>query len=116
MGSAPASRNSSGSAIWRKAGGLTSGGFNFDAKLRRQSIDRADLFHAHIGGIDTLARALLVAADLVTAGDLQRELVDNGHRVRVYVPFGSAWYPYLTRRMAERPANLLFFLRALVGR
>jgi len=48
--------------------------------------------------------------------DLQQELVDNGHRVRVYVPFGSAWYPYLTRRMAERPANLLFFLRALVGR
>ena len=38
------------------------GGFNFDAKLRRQSIDRTDLFHAHIGGIDTLARALLVAA------------------------------------------------------
>jgi proline dehydrogenase len=48
--------------------------------------------------------------------DLQQELVANGHRVRVYVPFGSAWYPYLTRRMAERPANLLFFLRALVGR
>ena len=48
--------------------------------------------------------------------DLQRELVANGHRVRVYVPFGSAWYPYLTRRMAERPANLLFFLRALAGR
>jgi proline dehydrogenase len=48
--------------------------------------------------------------------DLQQELVDAGHRVRVYIPFGSAWYPYLTRRMAERPANLLFFLRALVGR
>jgi proline dehydrogenase len=48
--------------------------------------------------------------------DLQKELVDNGHRVRVYIPFGSAWYPYLTRRMAERPANLLFFLRALAGR
>ena len=48
--------------------------------------------------------------------DLQQELVDQGHRVRVYIPFGSAWYPYLTRRMAERPANLLFFLRALVGR
>ena len=43
------------------------GGFNFDAKLRRQSIDRTDLFHAHIGGIDTLARALLVAARLVEA-------------------------------------------------
>jgi proline dehydrogenase len=48
--------------------------------------------------------------------NLQQELVDQGHRVRVYIPFGSAWYPYLTRRMAERPANLLFFLRALVGR
>ena len=48
--------------------------------------------------------------------DLQQQLVDAGHRVRVYIPFGSAWYPYLTRRMAERPANLLFFLRALAGR
>ncbi len=48
-----------------RAGGLTTGGFNFDAKLRRQSTDRNDLFHAHIGGIDTLARALLVAAELV---------------------------------------------------
>ena len=41
------------------------GGFNFDTKLRRQSIARDDLFHAHIGGMDTLARALLVAADMV---------------------------------------------------
>jgi proline dehydrogenase len=47
--------------------------------------------------------------------DLQQELADTGHRVRVYIPFGSAWYPYLTRRMAERPSNLLFFLRALAG-
>ncbi|HEX6061423.1 MAG TPA: xylose isomerase [Candidatus Limnocylindria bacterium] len=47
------------------AGGLTTGGFNFDAKLRRQSVSRTDLFHAHIAGIDTLARALLAAADLV---------------------------------------------------
>src|SRR6188472_717543 len=53
-----------------KAGGLGTGGFNFDAKLRRQSIDRDDLFHAHIGGIDTLARALLVAADMVETGTL----------------------------------------------
>ena len=56
-----------------RAGGFTTGGFNFDAKLRRQSMDRSDLFHAHIGGIDTLARALLVAADLVGAGDLATE-------------------------------------------
>src|SRR5207249_4888739 len=47
------------------AGGFTTGGFNFDAKLRRQSLSRTDLFHAHIAGIDTLARSLLVAADMV---------------------------------------------------
>ncbi len=55
-----------------QVGGFTTGGFNFDAKLRRQSIDRADLFYAHIGGIDTLARALLAAADLVQDGELAR--------------------------------------------
>jgi len=48
--------------------------------------------------------------------DLQHQLVQAGYRVRVYIPFGEAWYPYLTRRMAERPANMLFFLRAVVGR
>jgi xylose isomerase len=53
-----------------RGGGLATGGFNFDAKLRRQSIDRTDLFHAHIGGIDTLARALLVAAAMVEHGTL----------------------------------------------
>ena len=47
-----------------RGGGFASGGFNFDTKLRRQSLDRNDLFHGHIGGIDTLAQALLVAADL----------------------------------------------------
>ncbi len=51
-------------------GGIAPGGFNFDAKLRRQSSDRMDLFHAHIGGLDTLARALLAAADLVERGRL----------------------------------------------
>jgi xylose isomerase len=55
-----------------RGGGFTTGGFNFDAKLRRQSTDRTDLFHAHVGGIDTLARALLVAADLLE----QRTLSD----------------------------------------
>lgn len=47
--------------------------------------------------------------------DRQAELVSAGHQVRVYVPYGEAWYPYLTRRMAERPANVMFFARALVG-
>jgi proline dehydrogenase len=45
--------------------------------------------------------------------ELQTELARRGHRVRTYVPYGSAWYPYLMRRLAERPANLQFFLRAL---
>jgi len=48
-----------------RAGGIGAGGFNFDTKLRRQSMARDDLFHGHIGAIDTLARALLVAASLV---------------------------------------------------
>jgi xylose isomerase len=53
-----------------RAGGLTTGGLNFDAKLRRQSIDRTDLFHGHIGGMDTMARALLVANAIIEAGVL----------------------------------------------
>jgi proline dehydrogenase len=47
--------------------------------------------------------------------DEQRRLVDDGHRVRVYLPYGQEWYGYLMRRLAERPAILGFFLRALVG-
>jgi xylose isomerase len=55
-----------------RSGGFTTGGFNFDTKLRRQSMSRDDLFHAHIGGIDTLARSLLVAAALIEDGELER--------------------------------------------
>jgi xylose isomerase len=54
-----------------RAGGFTTGGLNFDAKLRRQSIDRTDLFHGHIGGMDTMARALLVAAAIHDGGELE---------------------------------------------
>ena len=43
--------------------------------------------------------------------DLQRKLVQDGYRVRVYVPFGPEWYPYVMRRMAERPANVIFLAR-----
>ena len=46
----------------------------------------------------------------------QRRLADAGNAVRVYVPFGTQWYGYLVRRLAERPANLMFFMRALAGR
>ncbi len=43
--------------------------------------------------------------------DLQRDLVRDGYKVRVYVPFGTEWYPYFMRRLAERPANVLFLAR-----
>ncbi len=45
--------------------------------------------------------------------DLQRRLVAEGFRLRLYIPFGKAWYPYFMRRLAERPANLLFLARNL---
>jgi proline dehydrogenase len=46
--------------------------------------------------------------------DLQLRLVESGYRVRVYLPYGQEWYPYLVRRLAERPANLGFFVRSLL--
>ncbi|KUL39865.1 proline dehydrogenase [Streptomyces sp. NRRL F-4489] len=46
----------------------------------------------------------------------QRRLVEEGHRMRVYVPYGTDWYGYFMRRLAERPANLTFFLRSLATR
>ncbi len=42
--------------------------------------------------------------------DLQNKLVEEGYQVRVYVPFGTQWYPYFMRRLAERPANVWFFI------
>jgi proline dehydrogenase len=42
--------------------------------------------------------------------DLQKKVVDDGYQMRVYVPYGEAWYPYFVRRLAERPANLWFFM------
>lgn len=46
--------------------------------------------------------------------DLQRELVERGFQLRLYVPYGDAWYPYFMRRLAERPANLVFLARNLL--
>ncbi|MFP3915090.1 MAG: xylose isomerase, partial [Actinomycetota bacterium] len=60
-----------------RGGGFDTGGFNFDTKLRRQSMARTDLFHGHIGGIDTLARALLVAADLIEEETLSAPLAER---------------------------------------
>ena len=45
--------------------------------------------------------------------DLQQQLVRNGWGLRVYIPFGTEWYPYFMRRLAERPANVFFILKNL---
>jgi xylose isomerase len=55
-----------------RGGGFTTGGLNFDAKLRRQSIDPADLFHAHIGAMDAFARGLRNAARMIRDKKLQK--------------------------------------------
>ncbi|MFQ5972593.1 MAG: xylose isomerase, partial [Alphaproteobacteria bacterium] len=66
-------------ALYRilRAGGLGTGGLNFDAKIRRQSIDPEDLFHAHIGGMDACARALEGAARMVEDGKLAAHVEDR---------------------------------------
>lgn len=62
-----------------RAGGFATGGMNFDAKIRRQSTEPDDLFHAHIGGMDVLARALLAAEAMIRDGMLQ-EFVDERYK------------------------------------
>jgi xylose isomerase len=57
-----------------QGGGFTTGGLNFDAKIRRQSIDPLDLLHGHVGGIDTSARALLIAEKMIKDGALKRHV------------------------------------------
>jgi xylose isomerase len=79
-----------------RGGGFTTGGLNFDAKLRRQSIERDDLFHAHIGGMDTMARALLAAAALLEDGALERVRTDRY----------QAWHDGLGQRIASGAESL----------
>ena len=58
--------------VFLKAGGLQGGGINFDAKIRRNSTDLEDVFHAHIGGADTFARALLIADKIMTSSPYEK--------------------------------------------
>ena len=60
-----------------KGGGFTTGGLNFDAKVRRQSIDPEDIFHGHIGGMDVSARALLIAEKMITDGKFAQVTEDR---------------------------------------
>jgi xylose isomerase len=92
-----------------RAGGFGTGGFNFDAKLRRQSLARTDLFHGHIGGIDTLARALLVAARLVEGGELDRRRDERyagwGDGLGASILGGAASLEDLEQRVATEGAD-----------
>jgi xylose isomerase len=74
-----------------RAGGFTTGGFNFDAKVRRQSMDPVDLFHGHIGGIDTVAKGLLNAARIIEDGR-----IDTARRERY-----AGWDGALGREIAS---------------
>jgi xylose isomerase len=58
-------------------GGFTTGGLNFDAKIRRQSIDPDDLLYAHIGSMDACARALIAAEAMIRDGVIERRLEDR---------------------------------------
>ncbi len=60
-----------------EAGGFAGGGINFDAKIRRNSTDSADLFHAHIGGMDTIARALIIADNILQKSDYKKVRADR---------------------------------------
>jgi xylose isomerase len=70
-----------------KNGGFKTGGFNFDTKLRRQSIDLIDMFYAHISGIDTLARSLITAANMIETGTLENFI--NTRYEQWQTPFGQ---------------------------
>jgi xylose isomerase len=79
-----------------QAGGFKNGGNNFDAKVRRQSIDAADLFHGHIGGVDILARSLLNAAAMIEGGELETVLKDRY----------AGWQSEEARAMLSQASNL----------
>ncbi|GAB4838202.1 hypothetical protein Ancab_027732 [Ancistrocladus abbreviatus] len=88
-----------------KNGGLAPGGFNFDAKLRRESTDVEDLFIAHISGMDTLARGLRTAAKLIEDGSLA-ELVRKRYmsfdtEVGAQIEAGKADFEYLEKKAME---------------
>jgi xylose isomerase len=60
-----------------KMGGFTTGGLNFDAKVRRESFEPVDLFHAHIGGMDTFAKGLKIADQILSEGELPKMMADR---------------------------------------
>ena len=88
-----------------KGGGFTGGGNNFDAKVRRQSVDPVDLFYGHIGAIDVLARGLLNAAAMVEGAELI-SFIDQRY---------AGWHTESARTMLEGRATLAAIADAAVA-
>ena len=104
--------------------------FQDKAAVDRNFVDCMKLLldHGHYPGIATHDEAMIEATKSHVAAndiprdafefqmlygvrrDIQRALVDDGYNLRIYIPFGDAWYPYLMRRLAERPANVMFMV------
>jgi xylose isomerase len=92
-----------------RGGGIGRGGFNFDAKLRRQSVDAVDLFHAHVGGMDAIARGLLAAEAMLGDGGRERFVAERyagwdgplGRGIRG----GEFGLPELERHVLDAPAE-----------
>src|SRR5579864_2820563 len=79
-----------------------------------EAIINATCKYARDNGIDKAAFEFQMLYGI--RRDLQEKLVSQGYNMRVYVPYGSQWYPYLMRRMAERPANLVFVMSNAIRR
>jgi len=109
-----------------RAGGFTTGGLNFDAKVRRQSLDAADLFHAHVGAMDVCARGLLAAERLIQDGQLARALEARyrgwSEPLGQEILAGRTGLEALERRVLERDRDVApvsgrqEYLENLVGR
>lgn len=77
---------------------------------------RVEFVRRHAGEIGLPKQAVEFQMLYGIRRDLQKQLAADGYPVRIYVPFGEEWYPYFMRRLAERPANLWFFLSNLIKR
>ena len=97
-----------------RAGGFSTGGFNFDAKVRRQSMEPVDMFHGHVGAIDVVARGLLRAAAIIEDGRLdafkaERYAGWNGDFAREVAGEGATLAAVadlaLRRNLAPRPRS-----------
>lgn len=86
------------------------------AAIASHDARRVEFAKRHAGEIDLPKQAVEFQMLYGIRRDLQKQIAADGYPVRIYVPFGKEWYPYFMRRLAERPANLWFFLSNLIKR